>query len=394
MATHEVAEALSEARKIAEEGPPSTAIDRYRSILETSPESATAWYCLGVLYSQTGDSGLAIEAFENSDRLFPNHGATISNLAFLLKSTDPIRAREYALSALVQYPDDTRLNEISQSPATDTKQKERIFIESRPIVQAIDIPDALISDYSGSMEDEARTLTQTGDHAGAVAIWKGILSNSPKSPEVWRGLADALLAAGYPDRYEQCNRRADSLDDEHRTSLEEQQPVDEIGSISLIDAVENVREAAVDVVEDRGDIDEAISWFNMGTNLLNEGNNEEALTSFEKAIGGCPKDETELRMKAQNGRGNALFNAGRYAESVVAYHAAIGMDPSNVSGRTLFNMGSSYAAVEMYDDAIKCFNQAIGRGMDKSEHELCEKQISRCRLLSREQAKRQVRPSN
>ena len=86
MATHEVAEALSEARKIAEEGPPSTAIDRYRSILETSPESATAWYCLGVLYSQTGDSGLAIEAFENSDRLFPNHGATISNLAFLLLS--------------------------------------------------------------------------------------------------------------------------------------------------------------------------------------------------------------------------------------------------------------------------------------------------------------------
>ena len=196
----------------------------------------------------------------------------------------------------MQYPDDTRLNEISQSPATDTKQKERIFIESRPIVQAIDIPDALISDYSGSMEDEARTLTQTGDHAGAVAIWKGILSNSPKSPEVWRGLADALLAAGYPDRYEQCNRRADSLDDEHRTSLEEQQPVDEIGSISLIDAVENVREAAVDVVEDRGDIDEAISWFNMGTNLLNEGNNEEALTSFEKAIGACPKDETEFRM--------------------------------------------------------------------------------------------------
>ena len=155
--------------------------------------------------------------------------------------------------------------------------------------------------------------------------------------------------------------------------------------------MENVREKEEHSSEPRGDIDEAIGWFNMGTNLLNEGNNEEALTCFEKAIGGCPKEEAELRMKAQNGRGNALYNSGRFAESVVAYHTAISMDPTNVSGRTLFNMGSSYAAVEMYDDAIKCFNQALGRGLEKSELELCERQISRCRLLSREQAKRQSR---
>jgi hypothetical protein len=54
-------------------------------------------------------------------------------------------------------------------------------------------------------------------------------------------------------------------------------------------------------------------------------------------------------------------------------------------------MGSSYAAVEMFDDAIKCFSQALERGLEKQETELCEKQISRCRLLSREQAKRQSR---
>ena len=101
--------------------------------------------------------------------------------------------------------------------------------------------------------------------------------------------------------------------------------------------------------------------------------------------------EIELKVKAQNGRGNALYNSGRYPESVVAYHTAIGMDPNSVSGRTLFNMGSSYAAVEMFDDAIKCFTQALERGLDKQDSELCEKQISRCRLLSREQAKRQSR---
>ena len=67
------------------------------------------------------------------------------------------------------------------------------------------------------------------------------------------------------------------------------------------------------------------------------------------------------------------------------------MDPNNVTGRTLFNMGSSYAAVELFDDAIKCFTQALDRGLGKEEADLCQKQVSRCRLLAREQSKRQSR---
>ena len=142
-----------------------------------------------------------------------------------------------------------------------------------------------------------------------------------------------------------------------------------------------------------GDLEEAAGWYNMGINLLTEGKNDEAISSFEKAIGGCPRDETSLKVKAQNGRGNALYNSGRYSESIVAYHTAISMDPESVSGRTLFNMGSSYAAVEMFDDAVKCFSQALERGLEKDEVEVCEKHISRCRMLSREQAKRQSRLS-
>ena len=47
--------------------------------------------------------------------------------------------------------------------------------------------------------------------------------------------------------------------------------------------------------------------------------------------------------------------------------------------------------VEMFSDAIKCFTQSLERGLDKEQSELCEKQISRCRLLSREQSKRQAK---
>ena len=129
----------------------------------------------------------------------------------------------------------------------------------------------------------------------------------------------------------------------------------------------------------------------MGINLINEGKYDDAISSFEKAIGGCPPEEIELKINSHNARGNALYNASRYAESVIAYHTAIGIDPTSVKGKTLFNMGSSYAAVELFEDAIKCFSQAIEIGLDKDESILCDKQLSRCRLLAREQAKRQSR---
>ena len=266
-----------------------------------------------------------------------------------------------------------------------------IFVEAREI-EYIDNTDQESSEHpppeSSDSFEEARTMTKTGNHTGAVSMWKGLLEESPDSPEVWRGLGDALRSAGYDERANQCFKRADNLDSEPLPAPLVVEENDFDPAEALLMAVEDIQ--AVEKIP-QGDLDEAVGWYNMGINLLGEGKNDEALSSFEKAIGGCPQSEIELRVKAQNGRGNALYNSGRFSESVVAYHAAIAMDPHSVTGRTLFNMGSSYAAVEMFDDAIKCFTQALERGLQKEESELCEKQISRCRLLSREQVKRQSR---
>ena len=49
------------------------------------------------------------------------------------------------------------------------------------------------------------------------------------------------------------------------------------------------------------------------------------------------------------------FLNSKYAESILAYHTAIELSPDTVSGKTLYNMGSSYAALELFTDAVKCF---------------------------------------
>ena len=389
-------ETLKLGATLTNSGDYSTAILTYLDALRMDENNATAWFCLGVLYSKTGSSKDAVEAFEKCDEEYPDHPPTLANLAYLLEESEPERASNFAKRALPHLEQDEKLNNIASISKPEETQ-ELVFIESQPINEdpADQILDMGISPDSveSSRQEEARALSSSGDHSTAVSIWKDLLEQTPDSPEVWRGLGEALSSAGYEDRAVQCMKRADQIESdtneqsepEISTGIHDDVDDDEL----LLIAADEVRSAPV--VEERGSLDDSLGWYNMGINLLNEGKNDEALSSFEKAIGGCPSSEVELRVKAQNGRGNALYNEGRYPESIVAYHTAIGLDPKAVSGRTLFNMGSSYAAVEMFDDAIKCFSQSLERGLDESETELCEKQISRCRVLAREQAKRQAR---
>ena len=389
-------ETLKLGATLTNSGDYSTAILTYLDALRMDEDNATAWFCLGVLYSKTGSSKDAVEAFEKCDEKYPDHPPTLANLAYLLEESEPERASNFAKRALPHLEQDEKLNNIASISKPEETQ-ELVFIESQPINEdpADQILDMGISPDSveSSRQEEARALSSSGDHSTAVSIWKDLLEQTPDSPEVWRGLGEALSSAGYEDRAVQCMKRADQIESdtneqsepEISTGIHDDVDDDEL----LLIAADEVRSAPV--VEERGSLDDSLGWYNMGINLLNEGKNDEALSSFEKAIGGCPSSEVELRVKAQNGRGNALYNEGRYPESIVAYHTAIGLDPKAVSGRTLFNMGSSYAAVEMFDDAIKCFSQSLERGLDESEAELCEKQISRCRVLAREQAKRQAR---
>ena len=389
-------ETLKLGATLTNSGDYSTAILTYLDALRMDENNATAWFCLGVLYSKTGSSKDAVEAFEKCDEKYPDHPPTLANIAYLLEESEPERASNFAKRALPHLEQDEKLNNIASISKPEETQ-ELVFIESQPINEdpADQILDMGISPDSveSSRQEEARALSSSGDHSTAVSIWKDLLEQTPDSPEVWRGLGEALSSAGYEDRAVQCMKRADQIESdtneqsepEISTGIHDDVDDDEL----LLIAADEVRSAPV--VEERGSLDDSLGWYNMGINLLNEGKNDEALSSFEKAIGGCPSSEVELRVKAQNGRGNALYNEGRYPESIVAYHTAIGLDPKAVSGRTLFNMGSSYAAVEMFDDAIKCFSQSLERGLDESEAELCEKQISRCRVLAREQAKRQAR---
>ena len=393
-----LAEMLQGASDLANSGRDAESIDAYNRVISEDPENATAWYCLGVLHSRAGSTEEAVQSFERSDRSFPNHGPTLANLATLLEGSDPRKASEYATAAMVSLPGDPNISRIAQYEAP-AESPPKLFVQAKAVEaeQEVALDDSMGDSSPESRMGQAEALTSSGDHSSAVAIWKSLLEEAPNSPAIWRGLGEALFSAGYPDRADQCRKRAESIEmdaNPEEEPLPEESSVEDLNhddtSDALMIAVEEAQSRQLQE-EPRSDLEDAIGWYNMGINLMNEGKHDEALSSFEKAIGGCPPDEVELKVKSQNARGNALYNSERYSESVIAYHTAIGLDPKGVQARTLFNMGSSYAAVELFEDAIKCFTQAISMGLDKEEADLCEKQLSRCRLLAREQSKRQSR---
>tara|TARA_Y100001936_G_C15646224_1_gene444082 strand:- start:22 stop:618 length:597 start_codon:yes stop_codon:yes gene_type:complete len=194
-------------------------------------------------------------------------------------------------------------------------------------------------------------------------------------------MASALEAAGHIEKSKQCLSKAAEIDFE----LGE---IDQNEDVDLVSAAELAKKQIMaNQYQVKDDVNVSIEWYNKGLNLLAEVKSSEALHCFEQSIKTIPREEIDLRVRVHNGKGHALHQMGEYSQSIQAYHQAISMSPESVSSRTLYNMGSSYAAMEHFTDAIKCFEQALEREIDDDDAELCRTQMNRCRLLLKEQLK-------
>ena len=367
---------VEEARILSDNGETEDALDSFNEIIKLDPDNITAWYYIGMLYKNKGMIQEAIYALENVDRRYPNHHPTISILAILFEEIDLSKSIDYAKAGLINEPKNPELSRIAN------KSIEKVFIESVPI-------DRLDDMSSNNTIENAESFSNSGDYKSAITVWKGLLDNSPNSPEIWRGLAQTLDSAGFNEKAIECRKKAEQLESDYEiieVQINENEDVDDL--LLINDNTEDNKNNN-SFSEFGNEINSIIEWYNKGINFTQEGNYDQAVTCFEKAIGGCPREEIEIRVNAHNGRGNALFLNSKYAESILAYHTAIELSPDTVSGKTLYNMGSSYAALELFTDAVKCFSQSMILGLEKDEIKNCEKQISRCRILLREQAKRQ-----
>ena len=134
-----------------------------------------------------------------------------------------------------------------------------------------------------------------------------------------------------------------------------------------------------------------IEWYNKGIELLNKDRHKEALSCFDRALPSF-KDDKAMAIKILNGRGNCFYYLNQYKEAIENYYKAFGIDKALTTGNALYNMGTAYAELESYDNAIHCFNQSMGKDVGESlkgeNKQRAKEQIRRCKLLLKEQKKR------
>ena len=366
------------------------AIQAMEYSISIGEDSAKTHYNLAQLLRRNGRKMDAMQSLANALLSEPEHVNSLIALGEMrLESGNSDEALSIWKRALGFDPENgisVRISELESESIVEVEEEEDV-VEENPEVESDNGPVSIV-DTMANRVSIARELSESGDHVSAVNAWKTLLEEDRQSSEIWNGMADALSAAGHADRAFQCRQRAKAI--EEAIANEEEIEIEE-GAIDLITAGEEAKER-LDSIEptENEDVNISIEWYNRGVSLLGEGQAIEALNCFEKAIGGAPREEMSLRVKAQGGRGHALYQLGRYGDSIRSYHTAISMDPGGVTARMLYNMGSSYAALELFEDAIKCFTQSMQRGLDDEDNELCRKQISRCKILAKEQSRRAV----
>lgn len=272
----------------------------------------------------------------------------------------------------------------------------------------------------------ARALSLNGDHLGAVTMWKGLIQ-ADGSVENWTGLARALERAGDLEKAEKCHAKARSLqqpkDQENKndallqpiepiqthqlevpqetldanailqTPIEpkpvrvaEENPVVDLAKAAL-DATQASQRSQTTSAQSSSIANHDIQWYNQGILLLEDKKYREALSSFDKALASFQDDE-DMIIRILNGRGNAYYFLEEFPKCIEAYHQAMMIRPTDVRGQTLYNMGAAYASMERYNDAIKCFKQAIPRGLNESAQTVAKDQIRRCEILKKQQLKK------
>ena len=170
------------------------------------------------------------------------------------------------------------------------------------------------------------------------------------------------------------------------------QPVDnpevDLAKAALDAASKMISDSGSSASADSGSMaNSSVEWYNKALFLMEDKKYSEALSCFDKALGGATEDE-DLAIRVLNGRGHAFYYMEQYPEAIKAYFEAMRINKDKVTGATLYNMGTAYAFVELYDDAIKCFKQAMPRGLEDEQKKMCKEQIKRCNELQKIQKRK------
>ena len=428
------------------------AISAIEHAQKLDPSNPKGWYNLGSLKQRKGMLKEASTCYSNALREDPSYTKAAQKWAPIAMELQEPQAYLSAATVIVASDPQNPIRIELATTLVELAEGESRVLESHAglpptLPEGPEMAQTAL-DLLGQGESQlhARAHTMANNHMESVKIWKGLIQTERNDPEMWRGLSKALYAAGDNTTAEKCSIKAQEIEDEMNvknvvtpnveanaatlqtehnqfTAEPEIPPVpeapQEISQEQMMSANEllarpqapvpapeplsnpgvDLAKAALEVQSNSlvqeefrnpastSIANQDISWYNQGVALIEAGKYAEALSCFDRALPSFSNDD-EMVIRILNGRGNAFYYLENYPACVESYHQAMLIKPEEVRGKTLYNMGTAYAEMERYQDAVKCFEQAIPRGLTKDEIKRTKDQIRRCNILIKEQNKK------
>ena len=426
------------------------AISAIEHAQKLDPSNPKGWFNLGSLKQRKGMLREASTCYSNALREDPSYVKAAEKWAPLAMEIKDPQAYLSAATIIVASNPESPLRIELATTLVELAEGESRVLESQSGLPPT-LPEgpemaktALDLIGEGETELHARAHTMANNHMESVKIWKGLIQINRNDSEIWRGLAKALYAAGDNTTAEKCSIKAneiEAINANKSNMIEESQMIqspqtetiptsqnenEELSnSVSTVSQEEmmsanqllarpqpaepvqetvpnpqvDLAKAALEVQSNslvqeefrnpssNSVANQDISWYNQGVALIEAGKYAEALSCFDRALPSFSNDD-EMVIRILNGRGNAFYYLENYPACVESYHQAMLIRPEEVRGKTLYNMGTAYAEMERYQDAVKCFEQAIPRGLSKDEIKRTKDQIRRCNILIKEQKKK------
>ena len=321
------------------------AVKSWRSLIETDRDNPELWRGMMKTFISAGDQATADKCRQK--------------IASLTGESESVSDANAALSPVVNVAEESHNESVVVEEEKDEIVEE---IDETPVTETVDDPwgDDPWGEIDNSTPDELENVEEITAPEEIVAA-EEILDNVPEptpiaqtevSPEV--DLAKVAL--------------------ETQSNIESQEQI--IGSGKI---------------DSSSIANQDVQWYNKGLALLSDEKYEEALSCFDRALPTFVNDD-EMIVRILNARGNSFYYLKQFSECIEAYHKAMQVNPAGVTGATLYNMGTAYAEVERYDDAIKCFEQGMSSKrvspLSGDQSKMAKEQIRRCKILLKEQQKK------
>ena len=325
------------------------AVKAWRSLIETDRDNPELWEGMMKTFISAGDQNTADKCRQKIASLSgESESISDANAALLSHATEPEPEPET--------PEDT----IEEQEVVETEE-----IDEHQTTVSSDDPWADDpwgdADHSDVVEDEEESGEI--DSAPEIIAAEEILDSAPE-PE--------SSTSNQPEPSPEVDLAKAAL--ETQAQIESQQPI--IGSGKI---------------DSSSIANQDVQWYNKGLALLSDEKYQEALSCFDRALPTFVNDD-EMIVRILNARGNSFYYLKQFSDCIEAYHKAMQVNPAGVTGATLYNMGTAYAEVERYDDAIKCFEQGMSakrvNPLTGDQSKMAKEQIRRCKILHKEQKKK------